>query len=198
MFLKHVALFCSGTAGAWRLCGYSRDGHILSNYKLHMWDPDQYGDGEDVEQAVDEYVKYIVYMIELMIGQMKPLPVSQQFVVLFDLSGFRVSLAFRSNVRLMIRKLIYVAQAQYPERLHKALLINAPFGFETAWRLICPLLDEKTAAKITFCSSSKITEVVSPEVLCVDYGGTHPEYPVPAKCLEDEIRILQEEEQVKS
>jgi CRAL/TRIO domain len=63
-------------------------------------------------------------MLEDMIGKMKQAPTPQKFIVLFDLRGFSVSLIFRKDVRLMIRKLIYIAQAQYPERLHKALLVG--------------------------------------------------------------------------
>jgi len=115
----------------------------------------------------------------------------QQFVVFFDLSGFHVSLAFYKNVRLMIRKLIYVAQAQYPERLHKALLVNAPYGFQTAWKMIQPLLDEKTASKIQFLSHDKLTNDIAPDVLCVDYGGKHAKYPVPSKHLKDKLSLSQ-------
>lgn len=173
-------------SGAWRLCGYTRHGHIISNYKLSMWDPHAYGSANDNDAGVEEYVRYILFMIELMIGSMKH--GQDQFVVLFDLSGFSVRWVFQNNVRMMIRKLIYIAQAQYPERLHKALLVNAPYGFETAWRLIKPLLDEKTAGKIHFCHTNDVTNDIDPAVLCVDYGGTHDEYPVPSKTLQEELR----------
>lgn len=159
---------------------------MISNYKLNLWDPHAYDD--NLEESVEEYVRYVLYMIELMIGSMSE---QQQFVVLFDLSGFYVSMIFYRNVRLMIRKLIYVAQAQYPERLHKALLVNAPYGFQTAWKMIRPLLDEKTASKIRFLSQDALTTDISPDVLCVDYGGTHAEYPVPSKSLKDELASSQ-------
>lgn len=181
-----MVLFFYIPAGAWRLCGYTKQGHVISNYKLHLWDAHAYDD--NTEEAVEEYVRYVLYMIELMIGSMKE---QHQFVVLFDLSGFYVSLAFYKNVRLMIRKLIYVAQAQYPERLHKALLINAPYGFQTAWSMIRPLLDEKTASKIQFVSNDKLLNDISANVLCVDYGGTHAEYPLPSKHLKDELALSQ-------
>eukprot|EP00934_Nitzschia_sp_Nitz4_P008048 Nitzschia sp. Nitz4//scaffold3_size479765//377012//378226//NITZ4_000159-RA/size479765-augustus-gene-1.621-mRNA-1//-1//CDS//3329550935//8038//frame0 len=170
-------------SGAWRLCGYTKEGYIISNYKLKHWHPEKYtssgDDGTDkIETAVLEYTKYVVYMVEQMIANMNP-ELPQKFVVLFDLKGFSVSLAMRRDVRLMIRKLIYVAQGQYPERLHKTLLVNAPFGFEGAWRLIQPLLDEKTAAKIGFCSLKALTKEIDPSVLSKEYGGTHDEYPLP-------------------
>jgi hypothetical protein len=164
----------------------------MSNYKLRYWDPDSYGiiegNNDEVRQsafqnAVDEYVRYVVFMTELMISNMRPLPdhvVPQQFVVLFDLDGFTPRLIFRRNIRMMIRMLIYVAQAQYPERLRQAMLVNAPFGFESAWKLIRPLLDEKTASKIHFTKSLQdLTASIDPSVLSEEYGGTHPPYPLP-------------------
>lgn len=119
-------------------------------------------------------------MIESMIANMKAPLTPQKFVVLFDLKGFTPSLVFRKDVRLMIRKLIYVAQSQYPERLHQTLLVNAPFGFESAWRLIKPLLDEKTAAKIHFVNVESLTKEIDAEVLSKEYGGKREEYPLPS------------------
>lgn len=177
------------TAGAWRLCGYSKEGCIVSNYKLEFWNPDAYG--EDIDQAVDEYTRYIVYMVELMIGRMRPDEPTQQFVVIFDLKGFYMSMATRTNIRLMIRKLIYVAQSQYPERLRKVLLLNAPYGFETAWYMIKALLDVKTASKVVFCSSlsdlKPLRDEIDENVLPEEYGGTHAVYELPSKPLREEI-----------
>eukprot|EP00980_Cylindrotheca_fusiformis_P012831 scaffold3169_cov107-Cylindrotheca_fusiformis.AAC.1 len=173
-------LLVSFPAGAWRICGYTRDGYIISNYKLSHWDPNAYGSSKNskasFEEAVDEYVRYVIFMLELMIREMK----RPKFCLIFDLKGFSPSLVFRKNVRAMIVKLIYVAQAQYPERLQKVMLVNAPMGFESAWRLIKPILDEKTASKIGFCSKlSNLLDDIDRDVLAKDYGGTHDEYPLP-------------------
>jgi hypothetical protein len=158
----------------------------MSNYKLEHWNPDNYsqGDSANLEDAVQEYTLYTTYMIELMIASMKP--PHDKFVVIFDLKGFYLSMVTKTNVRLMIRKLIYIAQAQYPERLHKVYLVNAPFGFETAWKLIRPLLDERTAVKIQFANQESIAEDVDPSVLSVTYGGLHEEYPIPSKSIHEE------------
>lgn len=159
-------------SGAWRLCGYAKDGVIISNYKLKFWDADTY--------AVDEYVRYVGFMIELMISKIPPPPAIQKFMVIFDLQGFYPSIVFKSNVRMMIRKLIYVSQAQYPERLHKVLLVNAPYGFSAAWKLISPLLDKKTVSKIQFATVPQIANDVDLSVLPIEYYGTHDEYPLPS------------------
>jgi len=160
----------------------------MSNYKLEFWDADKYGNGietssgenfDSFKAAVDEYVRYVAFMIELMISKIPPSASEQKFMVIFDLKGFSSSLIFKSNVRHMIRNLIYVAQAQYPERLHKVLLVNAPYGFSAAWKLISALLDQKTVSKVHFVSVSQIADNVDLHVLPAEYGGTHDEYPLP-------------------
>ncbi|CAJ1959891.1 unnamed protein product [Cylindrotheca closterium] len=174
-------------SGAWRLCGYTKEGCVVSNYKLQYWDPNAYGGANDgnkgkdsFDDGVDEYVRYVSFMLELMIHNMKPEPVPQKFCLIFDLKGFTPSLVFRKNVRAMIVKLIYVAQSQYPERLRKVMLVNSPLGFESAWRLIKPMLDEKTAAKVGFCAKLiNLQEDMDISVLPIEYGGTHPEYLLP-------------------
>mmetsp|Transcript_10992 Transcript_10992/g.16600 ORF Transcript_10992/g.16600 Transcript_10992/m.16600 type:complete len:274 (-) Transcript_10992:176-997(-) len=162
-------------SGAWRLCGKTRDGAPICNYKLKNWNPDEYD--------LDEYIKFVAYMLDLFVSEMTP-GGPTQFVCLFDLEGFTVSL-IRQNVREMIRKLIYVAQAQHPERLRHVFLMNAPWGFSTAWTLISPLLDAKTAAKAFFLTGPDYSQSldgkanISPSVLSEYYGGGHAEYPLP-------------------
>ena len=162
-------------SGAWRLCGNTRDGHVVSNYKLRHWDPDAYDD--DLDKAVQEYIYYICYMVELMIRRGTK---HHRFCIIFDLAGFSVSMAFKKNMQHMVYHLIYVAQAQYPERLERVFVVNAPWSFSTAWNLIAKLLDKKTCSKIQFCSSvEELLEDIDVETLSRAYGGTHEEYPIP-------------------
>lgn len=171
-------------SGAWRLCGYCKEGCVISNYKLEHWHPDRYGHASQMDEAVEEYTRYVCYIIELMIASMKPC--YDRFGVIFDLNGFHFSMVTKTNVRLMIKKLIYVAQSQYPERLQKVFLVNAPYGFETAWSLIRPLLDQKTASKIRFVSKDVLVNDIDSAVLSKAYGGLHEEYPVPSKRIDEE------------
>ena len=162
-------------SGAWRLCGYTVDGYVLANYRLDCWNPDAYG--TNLEDAVQEYILYICYMIERMIqAQTK----HSRFSLIFDLSGFYMSMVLKENIRHMVYQLIYVAQAQYPERLEKVYMVNAPWGFESAWSLIKPLLDAKTASKVHFCGKpDQLLEDIDADSLSVAYGGNHDEYPIP-------------------
>ena len=162
-------------SGAWRLCGYTIDGHVLANYRLDCWNPDAYGD--NLQDAVQEYILYICYMIEKMIQAQTKHP---RFSIIFDLSGFYMSMALKENIRHMIYQLIYVAQAQYPERLQNVYMVNAPWGFESAWSLIKPLLDAKTASKVRFCGKpEQLLNDIDADTLSVAYGGNHDEYPIP-------------------
>lgn len=170
-------------SGAWRLCGFTKDGHVISNYKLEFWHPDSYGD--DIDDAIQEYTRYVCYMIELMLksnGNDK----HDKFSVLFDLNGFYLSMVTKANIRKMIGTLIYVAQAQYPERLERVYLVNAPYGFSTAWTLIAALLDAKTTSKIKFCTTKDLLKDIDAETLSVSYGGQHKEYPIPSKTIDQE------------
>jgi len=190
----------------------SAEGCVISNYKLEFWKPEDYGppptaktgyvssyfssssstrdkknEGDD---ALDEYMRYIAYMLELKIAKMRPLPVPQQFIIMFDLKGFRRDMVFSYRARQMIGRLIYVAQSQYPERLRKVYMINAPYGFGTAWKLIKVLLDGKTASKVSFISGDlveKMEEHVDAETLSITYGGKHEEYVAPSLTLSEEI-----------
>ena len=205
-------MFQLNTAEAWRLYGYSKEGCIISNYKIGLWKPNDYGPNPTSpksgyisgyfssskesssarDEAVDEYVRYIAYMIELMIGKMKPLPTPQQFVVLFDLEGFTTDMVLNKRARYMIARLIYVAQSQYPERLRKVYLINAPWGFSTAWKLIKALLDPKTASKVSFVSgdlAEAMSEHIDIDTLSSPYGGNHEEYRAPSLSLDEEIKL---------
>lgn len=205
---------CALKSGAWRLCGYSKEGCVVSNYKLSLWKPNEYGDVSKPEvrssffssfsssspeepsqsesnEAVHEYVRYIAYMLELIIAKMPPLPVPQQFVILFDLDGFSSDLVLSKRARHMIGSLIYVAQSQYPERLRKVYLINAPWGFSTAWKLISAMLDAKTASKVSFVSGNLVesmNEHIDEDALSIAYGGKHAEYDTPSLSLSEEMK----------
>lgn len=43
----------------------------------------------------------------------------------------------------------------YPERLHQALVINAPSWFSTPWKAMSAFLDENTSAKVLVVGNPK-------------------------------------------
>lgn len=91
---------------------------------------------------------------------------------ILDLKGISISAA--AQVLSYVREASYIGQNHYPERMGKFYLINAPFGFSTAFRLFKPFLDPVTVAKIFILGSSyqkELLKQIPAENLPVKFGG---------------------------
>ncbi|KAK9478486.1 CRAL-TRIO domain-containing protein [Lipomyces japonicus] len=92
---------------------------------------------------------------------------------IMDLKG--VGLSAIQQVFHYVKEASVIGQNYYPERMGKFYLINAPFGFSTAFRIVRPLLDPVTVSKIFILSSSYQSELlkqVPAENLPTKFGGT--------------------------
>ncbi|ODV95223.1 hypothetical protein PACTADRAFT_68296 [Pachysolen tannophilus NRRL Y-2460] len=92
---------------------------------------------------------------------------------ILDIKG--ISLSAASQVLSYVREASYIGQNYYPERMGKFYVINAPFGFSTAFRLFKPFLDPVTVSKIFILGSSYKSELlkqIPPENLPTKFGGT--------------------------
>lgn len=91
---------------------------------------------------------------------------------ILDLKGISISSA--AQVLSYVREASFIGQNQYPERMGKFYLINAPFGFSTAFRLFKPFLDPVTVSKIFILGSSyqkELLKQIPSENLPVKFGG---------------------------
>ncbi|CDR40672.1 CYFA0S05e03114g1_1 [Cyberlindnera fabianii] len=91
---------------------------------------------------------------------------------IMDLKGISISAA--AQVLSYVREASYIGQNHYPERMGKFYLINAPFGFSTAFRLFKPFLDPVTVSKIFILGSSyqkELLKQIPAENLPVKFGG---------------------------
>ena len=50
------------------------------------------------------------------------------------------------------------AQDYYPESLHKCYVVNAPWIFNSVWRIIKGWLDPVVQAKVIFCSDEELRQ----------------------------------------
>lgn len=92
---------------------------------------------------------------------------------IMDLKGISISAAYQ--VVNYVKEASHVGQNYYPERMGKFYLINAPFGFSTAFRLFKPFLDPVTVSKIFILGSSYKKDLLAQipaENLPVKFGGT--------------------------
>lgn len=91
---------------------------------------------------------------------------------ILDLKGISITTAY--NVIGYVKEASKIGQDYYPERMGKFYLINAPFGFSTAFKLFKPFLDPVTVSKIFILGSSYQSELlkqIPPQNLPVKFGG---------------------------
>ncbi|BAO40875.1 SEC14 cytosolic factor [Kluyveromyces marxianus] len=91
---------------------------------------------------------------------------------ILDLKGISISAA--AQVLSYVREASNIGQNYYPERMGKFYLINAPFGFSTAFRLFKPFLDPVTVSKIFILGSSyqkDLLKQIPAENLPKKFGG---------------------------
>jgi len=58
----------------------------------------------------------------------------------------------------VVKMLVNILQFNYPDTLHVALVINAPYLFSACWAIIRPWLDPVTAAKALFVKKDQLVE----------------------------------------
>ena len=159
-------------SGCWRYLGKGSHGYPVAWVQTKYWNPHDY--------SKDEYETYVAYFSAMLERQMTS---QTQHVIVFDMSGWAI---WHGSYLSYIKRLIDIAQNQYPERLFRVLMINSPFLFRASWVVIKPWLDPVTASKVVFVSgveqiTKEFDDIEFPrERLITRYGGT----------IEDEDTIL--------
>lgn len=68
----------------------------------------------------------------------------------------------------------------YPERLGCAVLLDAPAAFSILFKMVSPLMNERTKSKLKFASGKKedklktLSEYIDADQLQEEYGGSDP------------------------
>jgi hypothetical protein len=102
-----------------------------------------------------------------------------EIVCICDLKGFSMN-----NFNFALLKfVITLLQDLYPERLRIFACVNAPIAFTMSYRIISPLLNERTRSKVKIYKNNQI-HLVSKDQLEVDFGGTHSNYSYPDKIVQ--------------
>ena len=71
-------------------------------------------------------------------------------IVVVDLSGWSIWMV---SYLSYLKSAVDVTQNQFPERLRRVMLFNAPYIFRGAWLVIKPFIDKKTVSKFVFVTS---------------------------------------------
>lgn len=104
----------------------------------------------------------IIYALETVLKQTNP--ETERLVICFDLKDFSMKCMDYDAVKMLMNILSY----NYPDTLHIAFVINAPFIFSACWAMICPWLDPVTAAKVKFIKTKELSGYFDPENIPAD------------------------------
>ncbi|KDQ14209.1 hypothetical protein BOTBODRAFT_159723 [Botryobasidium botryosum FD-172 SS1] len=126
---------------------------------LYIEQPGQVESGAITEEGKKKQLQRLVVEYEKFINERLPAcsaeaghPVETSCTIL-DLKN--VGLSQFMSVKDYVRDAAAIGQNQYPECMGKFYIINAPWGFSTAWSIVKGFLDAVTVAKIDVASSSE-------------------------------------------
>ena len=76
-----------------------------------------------------------------------------KYVVILDLHGMQWGRIYRSIPDF--KKMVKMLDDNFPERLHVALVVRAPWIFSAIYKLVSPILDKPTREKVQIYGSGK-------------------------------------------
>lgn len=148
--------------------GFDKDGRAI----IVMWPTAQ-----SIKEKEDDQIRNIVYHLERAIQSMGvDSSVQKQDSIVFMVNYASFKTANQPSMTVT-QRFLEIFASHYPERLHKALIIDAPWYFNTFWNLVQPLVPGKTKEKIEFIDSTnpeqvaKVHENIPLHVLSTDMGG---------------------------
>jgi len=125
-----------------------------------------------------EMIQQFIFVFEWVINDLTR-DKSGSFVRIYDLKGISLFDLADKQAMAIGQQMMDVLEKYYPERMAKAFVVNAPSFFATAWRMVKPMLDPRTAKKIEVLSGtaqthSALLKLMDDEVIPVAYGGKNP------------------------
>ncbi len=112
-------------------------------------------------------------------------PIEQSTLVL-DMGNVTLKNLDYQHIKFMINTM----QNYYPECLGLALVVNAPWGFNTVWNVIRPWLDPVVESKIHFIKNPKeLTEYIDPAVIPQRLEGNQMDFVFIPATKKDEAQL---------
>ncbi|KAL7555449.1 hypothetical protein ACA910_001258 [Epithemia clementina (nom. ined.)] len=126
--------------------GYDKDGRALMYMRP----------GRENTNALEDQMKHLVWNLEKAIactnrksrelGAKEPL---EKVNLVIDYEGFTLGNAPSLTAS---RYTLDILQKHFPERMHRAYVLNPPFVFQAFWTIVKPFVDPISKEKIVFCS----------------------------------------------
>jgi len=130
----------------------------------------------------EEFVDFTIQIIEKSMAYMRQKtkelngPVTQH-IFIFDLEGFSLTMATHTPTLDILQRLISIYEANYPETLKAAYVLNAPKVFQIVFRIVKGAVEQKTLSKIQVFGTDDwkepLSEAVGLGVLPPKWGGTN-------------------------
>lgn len=118
-----------------------------------------------------------VFVMEYITQRLDPTPwPAGKFVRIYDFKGISFGDISDSEAVGLGKQMMDMLEQYYPERMAKAFVVNIPGFFSILWKMVRPMLDPRTAEKITVVSGKKgalnaLRTVMDDEVIPKEYGG---------------------------
>ena len=195
----------------WRLgksyvSGTDREGRLVYVVRVRLHDPSK--------QSAEAMERYILHSIESL--RLISKPPQDQACLVFDLTGFGLG-----NMDFHVVKfIVQVFEARYPETLGSVLVHNAPFVFwgtlmvlshlsftlltclPGIWSIVKRWLDPNVASKVAFTNGkSGLSRYIAEDKLLKEYGGkvtTKYEYAEPVAGENDRLRMDEKRAELQS
>ncbi|KAK9791691.1 hypothetical protein SCARD494_07480 [Seiridium cardinale] len=140
--------------------------------------------------AMESYILHNIESLRILIK-----PPNDKCCLIFDMTGF----GLKNMDFHVVKFLVSVFEARYPETLGLVLIHNAPFVFWGIWNMIKGWLDPVIASKINFTrKTADLLQFIPEENLQVDYGGNDSwEYQYADPEPGENVRLSEEEKRAK-
>ncbi|RWA07549.1 hypothetical protein EKO27_g7547 [Xylaria grammica] len=136
-----------------------RENRLVYVIRVRLHDP-----GLQSGEAMEAYVLHNIESLRILMR-----PPDDKCCLIFDMTGF----GLKNMDFHVVRFLVSVFEARYPETLGVVLIHNAPFVFWGIWNIIKGWLDPVIASKIHFTRKpADLLQFISEESLQNSYGGT--------------------------
>ncbi|XP_073000542.1 uncharacterized protein [Typha latifolia] len=124
------------------------------------------------KREMNEWKCFVAYSLEKICSRM---PRGQEkFICIGDLKDWGYS---NCDIRAYLAAL-EIMQNYYPERLGKVFLVNVPYIFMKAWKIIYPFIDKQTKKKFVFVDDKNMRATLLDHIdesqLPETYGGKLP------------------------
>lgn len=129
--------------------------------------------------APAEILHQFIFVLEWLTRDLAPgTHPAGMFVRVYDLRGIGLLDIADKEAMALGQQMTDIIAKHYPERMVRAFVVNAPAFFSSLWRVVRPMLDPRTAAKITVTAGARATlaalrEVMDDSVIPMAYGGTN-------------------------